>query len=161
MVSVPSRLNAYLVDGADLAPVKLRAPLVAGMPMASKGSQPTDGGHLLVDHRQFAEVYADPVARKYLRRFVQGKDLLDGTPRWCLWLADAPPADLRGSAVLQRRLQDVVAARLESPTESVRAVAGTPALFTQRRQPSSRYFALPEVSSENREWIPGRSSSQT
>lgn len=30
----------------------------------------------------------------------------------------------------------------------------TPALFTQRRQPASRYLAIPEVASENRHYIP-------
>jgi len=31
-----------------------------------------------------------------------------------------------------------------------------PALFTQIRQPATRYLALPEVSSKNRDYIPGR-----
>ncbi|MFE4465685.1 DNA methyltransferase [Oerskovia sp. NPDC056781] len=154
----PGRINFYLVDAADLAPVKLSRPMVDGMPLASKGSQPTDGrGGLLVTVDQYAELAHDTIASKYLRRFYQGDELLGNVqPRWCLWLVDAPPSDLRGSRLLRDRLRQVKKARLESPTLSVQQQADTPALFTQIRQPEGRYIALPEVSSENREWIPGR-----
>ncbi|WP_102510741.1 DNA methyltransferase [Sanguibacter massiliensis] len=151
----PAQLNFYLVDGPDVVPVKLRSPLISGMPLASKGSQPTDGGHLLVEEDDHHEVASDPIAAKYLRPFVQGKDMLNGRPRWCLWLPGAAPADLRSSPVLRSRLQRVAAAREGSPTLSVQAQASSPSLFTQIRQPTKRYLALPEVSSENREWIPG------
>lgn len=152
-----SRLNFYLSDGPDVVPAKLTAPAVAGMPNAHKGSQPTDGGYLLVDEADYPKVAADPHAAPYLRRFAQGKDMLQGKPlRWCLWLKDANPADIRASSLLRTRMDSVKEARLESPTESVQEYANQPSLFTQDRQPSTDYFALPEVSSENRRWIPGR-----
>jgi hypothetical protein len=151
------RLNFYLVDGPDLVPEKLTKPKNADMPACHKGSQPTDGQHLLVDEKAFSSVMEDPIASKYLRRFVQGQDMLqDNQKRWCLWLKGATPQDLRASKVISSRLIRVRDARLTSPTDSVREMAETPWLFTQDRQPSSRYFALPEVSSENRRWIPGR-----
>ena len=52
------------------------------------------------------------------------------------------------------RLKGVAESRLKSPTESVRRDADTPALFTQIRQPETNYLAVPEVSSENRRYIP-------
>jgi len=156
--TTPAMLNFYLVDSPDLVPVKLSAPLVPGMPAASKGSQPTDGGGgrgLIVEGEDYAEVASDPIAARYLRRFVQAKDFLQGGQRWCLWLVDATPSDLHTSPVLRQRLRAVAEARSSSSTFSVQQQAGTPALFTQIRQPSRRYLALPEVSSEGREWIPG------
>lgn len=151
----PSRLNFYLVDAPDVVPVKVYAPLVEGMPNATQGNKPVDGKHLLVTPDEYGEVAADPIATKYLRRYVQAKDMLQGGERWCLWLVDAPAEDLHRSSILHSRLEAVRTARLESPTASVRDQAATPSLFTQIRQPSHRYIALPEVSSENREWIPG------
>lgn len=152
-----TRLNFYLSDGPDVVPDKLRAPAVDGMPIAHKGSQPTDGGHLLLDVDEYAEVSDDPLVAPYLRRFVQGRDMLQGEPqRWCLWLKDANPVDVRASRVLADRLAAVRAIRLESRTASVREFANRPGVFTQDRQPDERFFALPEVSSENRRWIPGR-----
>lgn len=156
----PKRLNFYLSEGEDIVPVKLRAPAVPGMPFATKGSQPTDGGHLLIDPDKDAEgleqVRADPIASRYLVPFIQGKNMLDGEERWCLWLEGATPGELRSSPELRKRLAAVAEARGKSPTASVREQAMTPALFTQRRQPTERYFALPEVSSGNRQWVPGR-----
>lgn len=154
--SRPKQLNFYLVDGPDLVPEKLRAPLVQGMPMSMKGSQPTEAGHLLVDESTYDTVAADPIASKYLRKFVQGRYMLNDTPHWCLWLKDAPTKEIQGSKLIQERLAKVSASRLGSPTMSVQEFAKRPHLFTQDRQPSTRYFALPEVSSENRKWIPGR-----
>jgi len=150
-----SRINFYLVDAPDVAPGKRSAPWIAGLPTASKGSQPTDGGNLIVSPEQYAEVIADPIAAKYVKKFRQAVDMLYDRPRWCLWLKDAEPGDLRSSAVLRDRLAAVKQSRLESPTASVREQADTPSLFTQDRQPSGRYLALPEVSSSGRDYIPG------
>lgn len=154
--SLPKQLNFYLVDGPDLVPDKLRSPLVQGMPSSMKGSQPTDAGYLLVDETEYDSVVADNVASKYLRKFVQGRYMLNDTPYWCLWLKDASAKEIQSSELLRRLLANVSASRLESPTRSVQEFAKRPHLFTQDRQPSTQYFALPEVSSENRKWIPGR-----
>lgn len=150
------RLNFYLIEGEDIAPGKRYSPIVPGLPLASKGSQPTDGGHLIVEPDAYEEVMADPLAAKYLRRFMQAEDMLYDQHRWCLWLVDANPADLRRSRVLRKRLESVTQVRLKSATDSVKKQASTPALFTQIRQPNRPYVALPEVSSSNREYIPGR-----
>jgi hypothetical protein len=150
------RLNFYLVDGPDIAPIKLSKPLIAGMPNAHKGSQPTDGGHLILDKREADALRRIEDIAPYVKPFIQARDMLQGAPlRWTLWLRDASPAVLRHPLV-RERLERVRDARLESPTESVKEAASTPARFTQDRQPSTAYFALPEVSSSTRRWIPGR-----
>ncbi len=153
--TVPDRLNFYLFDGADYVPVKLNKPLIEGMPNAHKGSQPTDGGYLLLDEAAMREAVQIPEVAPYVKRFVQARDMLQGSPlRWCLWLVDAQPQHLRHPFIRQR-LDLVAESRLKSPTVSVQEYAAKPALFTQNRQPEGSYFALPEVSSENRRWIPG------
>jgi hypothetical protein len=149
-------INWYLSDGPNLFPDKRYHPLVAHVPpVATKGSQPTDGGNLIVELDELEEVRADHVAARYLRRFVQGAEFLYGEDRWCLWLVGASSGDLRFSPVLRRRLARVRAWRKTSKTASVRAMADQPALFTQIRQPTRQYLALPEVSSANRRIIPG------
>jgi type I restriction-modification system DNA methylase subunit len=148
-------INFYL-QGHATTPAKRYQPLLTGLPQASKGSQPTDGGHLIIETAEYDEVAADPIAAKYLRPFRQSTEMLHDRPRWCLWLVDAPSSDLRASAMLKRRLTAVAEARSASKTATVKAQAKTPALFTQIRQPARRYLALPEVSSKNRDYIPGR-----
>lgn len=153
-----ARVNFYLADGPDTVPAKLTKPATAGMPNGHKGSQPTDGGYLLIeDEEELAALMADPHAAPYVRRFIQGKDMLQGQPkRWCLWLKDADPSDIAASPLIKTRLARVREERKKSPTQSVRDYADRPALFTQNRQPSGSYFALPEVSSSSRRWVPGR-----
>lgn len=151
-----SNINFYLVDGTDQVPGKRYTPLLPGLPMASKGSQPTDDGGLIVEAEDVGWVRLDPLAAKYLRPFRQSTEMLYSRERWCLWLVDAAPSDLHASPMLQERLHKVAEARRRSPTASVQAQAATPALFTQIRQPTTAYLALPEVSSENRDYVPGR-----
>lgn len=154
-VETPAKnINIYLADAADIVPPKRDHPLLPGLPHASKGSQPTDGGHLIVSAEQYDTVAADPIAAKYLRPYRQSKELLHDVPRWCLWLVGAQPGDLRASPQLRARLAAVQQARLTSPTTGVRALAATPSLFTQIRQPSKLYLAMPEVSSGTRRYIP-------
>lgn len=149
-------INAYLVDGPDVAPIKVSSPLVEGMPHATQGSKPVDGReNLILKDDALDEARADPIASRYLRPFMQTTELLKNQPRWCLWLVNASARELTASPFIATRLARVRSERLKSPTPSVQAFASKPQLFTQNRQPATRYIALPEVSSENRRWIPG------
>ena len=53
-----------------------------------------------------------------------------------------------------KRIARVRESRLKSPTASVRDYSTRPTLFTQDRQPTEAYLAVPEVSSEHRRYIP-------
>lgn len=154
VVTRPPHINWYLADGPDVFPAKRRMPLLDGLPRASQGNKPWDGGGLIVEVDAIDDVRADPIASQYLRPFRQTTEFLNGLDRWCLWLVDARPADLAASPVLRGRLEVVHDARLRTQTAAVQAQAATPYLFSQIRQPTERYLALPEVSSENRRYIP-------
>jgi hypothetical protein len=154
VVSTPTRINWYLADGPDVFPERRSRPLLDGLPLATQGSKPWDGGGLIVEPEDVDEVRADQVAAQYLRPYRQTTEFLGDLDRWCLWLLDAPPADLAASPVLRTRLETVRAARETTRTVAVQAQAATPYLFSQIRQPTQRYLALPEVSSETRRYIP-------
>lgn len=150
-------INIWLASGPNVIIGKRTSTLVPGFPNATQGSKPTDGGHLIIDEDEILEFQSDAVASKYLRRYVQGHDMLHNTSRWCLWLQDAPTSDLRTSPILHRRLEQVAEWRhSEAKTKSVQVASATPALFTQVRQPLTRYLALPETSSQQRRYVPGR-----
>jgi len=154
---VPARnINPYLVDAPDvLLPSRTKAP--AGRPQLKKGSQPTDGGNLILTDAERLELVArEPGAKRWIKRFGGGEELLNGGWRWCLWLKGIKPGELRSMPTVAARVAAVKAARLKSPTAEVRQAALTPTVFTQDRQPSRRYLALPEVSSEARRVIPMR-----
>ncbi len=149
-----SHINIYLADGPEVVPAKRREPLLPGLPKCYKGSQPTDGGHLIVELEDRAAVEADPVAARYLRRLVGAHDMLRDDWRGCLWLVNARPNELANSPVIKQRLVEVRDARLRSKTESVREDANIPSLFTQIRQPKREWLCIPRHSSEGRQFVP-------
>ncbi|MDP4031694.1 MAG: hypothetical protein Q8P60_02370 [Pseudorhodobacter sp.] len=162
-----SQINGYLIEGPQYS-VPARSKPPAGRLKMHKGSQPTDGArlkkpsggyvttsNLILDAENRAELIAqEPASAKWLRPYVGGDELISGEWRWCLWLKDADASELRKSAAIQERLDRVRSGRLKSPTDSVKAFARYPTLFTQDRQPDQAYLGLPEVSSETREYIP-------
>jgi hypothetical protein len=96
----------------------------------------------------------DLIAAKYLRKLLDADALLEGRYRWCLWLKEAPPADLTGSAAIRERLDQVRALRQKSTRAATNVLAKTPYLFGEDRQPTARYIAIPRVSSERRTYVP-------
>lgn len=150
-----SNINAYLLDAADVLVSNRRTPLVAAALPMRFGSMPHDGGHLLLTPDEAADVRSsDPTAAKYLQRIIGAAELIQGRERWCLWLTNATASDLRSSPVIRARADAVRKVRLVSPDPSAVTAATTPSLFKCDRQPSSRYLAVPSVSSENRSYVP-------
>lgn len=149
-----SNISPYLIAGPDLV-LPSRTDPRPGMPQMTKGSQPTDGGYLILAAEDRAELIArDPIAEKWIRPYMGGEDFINGKRRWCLWLKEADPSELRKCTAVLERIEGVRASRLKSPTKSVREFANAPTLFTQDRQPSEPYLVVPEVSSESRRFIP-------
>jgi hypothetical protein len=120
------------------------------------GSKPTDGGHLSDISPEEAEQIrnADPVAAKFLRKLLGAQELINGKERWCLWLVDAEPGDMRSSPELMRRVAEVRSMRLASTKKVTAADAATPHLFQENRQPLTTYLAVPSTSSANRRYVP-------
>ncbi|WP_051706200.1 class I SAM-dependent DNA methyltransferase [Nocardioides aequoreus] len=145
-------INPYLVPGVDVVVTPRRQPLHEGLPKIRAGSTPIDWGHLTVELADLAEARSDPIARTYLRRFAGGKELIHDLERWCLWL-DGPggKADSAKSPVLRKRVRKVREVRLhKSDRAATNALADTPHLFGERRQPSGHYLGIPQTFSENR-----------
>ena len=153
LVSRASNINWYLAAAPDVVVGKRRRGFV-DLPIMTQGSQPIDAGGLLINGDEYAEVIADSIAAKYVRRCIGTQELLHNDARWCLWLVDADPADIRHSPVLQQRLARVRAFRQVSKTPAAIRMTNTPGLFVARRQPQSRYLCIPRHSSENRRIIP-------
>ena len=145
-----ANINAYLVDAPDVLVQPSRASLCPDLPPIKAGSTPIDWKQLTdVD---VDVVQADPVAAKYLRRYVGGKELIHGIVRHCLWMdtVDFDPADLIRSPLLAAAVQKVTAERLSSDRPQTKSLAATPHLFGEIRQPHAAYLGIPQTFSENR-----------
>ncbi len=147
-------INPYLVDAEDII-LPSRTATPAGLPQLIKGSQPTDGGHLILSEQEAEALLSEePTAAKWLKTYIGGEELINGGRRYCLWLKGISPKELKSMPAVMKRVAAVSQARLKSPTKSVQAFADKPTLFTQDRQPDKDYLGVPEVSSERRRFIP-------
>ncbi len=82
------------------------------------------------------------------------KKLSEVLIRYCLWLVDIKPDELKKLPLVIERIEKVHNFRLASKAESTRRFAQIPALFCQIAQPNTSYLLVPRVSSERRKFIP-------
>ncbi len=147
-------INPYLVEGNDIV-VTTRNKPISNVPEMLKGSQPTDGGNLLLNDDEKNEFESiEPQSNKFIRPFVSAREFLHNEKRWCFWLVDAKPEELKRCPLLIKRIEAVKEFRLKSKKKATIKWAEMPTLFTENRQPSTSYILIPRHSSENRKYIP-------
>lgn len=82
------------------------------------------------------------------------QEFINGNHRWCLWLVDAEPTELRRLPRVMERIEAVRRFRLKSKAAATRKFAAIPTLFCQVAQPCTKYVLVPGVSSERRHFVP-------
>jgi hypothetical protein len=148
-------ISPYLVEGPDTVITNRTTP-ICEVPKMLWGNKPTDGGHLIMTSEEREQLLKiEPAAAEFIRPFMSGGDFIAGETRYCLWLVGVSPAVLRNLPNVMARIEAVQKFRLESKAESTRKYAAYPTLFRQiAQQTDSDYLAIPEVSSERRQYIP-------
>ncbi|RYF21803.1 MAG: class I SAM-dependent DNA methyltransferase [Flavobacteriales bacterium] len=147
-------INPYLVDAKDVFITKRTTP-ISSAPKMYKGSQPTDGGNFLfTEDEKNHFLNLEPLASKYIRPLISAHEFLNGEKRYCLWLIDAVPSEIKKMPHILKRINGVKDMRLKSTKLATIAWAEKPMLFTENRQPKSNYVLIPSHSSENRLYIP-------
>ena len=148
------RINPYLVDATEIFIENRRQP-ISTIPEIVFGSMANDGGFLILqDDEKENLIKSQPLAAKWIRPFLGAEEFINNKSRWCLWLADINPSELRTIPEVYERVLSVKKHRLSSNRAATNKLANTPYLFGEIRQPSSIYLMLPRVSSELRKFIP-------
>ena len=119
------------------------------------GSIPRDDGNLFMTSEERDEVLKkEPGLSKFIRKVYGSKEFIQNIDRYCFWLVDASPAEIKHSRILYERVKRVKEFRLASKRKETQKFADTPHLFTEIRQPTTNYLLIPSHSSENRQYIP-------
>ena len=148
-----ANINAYLLDSPNVF-VESRNKALCDVPMMVTGNRPADGGHLIIEADEYDEfVKAEPNAKRFIKRLVGASEFINGKERYCLWLKDATPAELRSMPKVMERIRLCREDRLNAPDEGRRKLADSAHLFRETMNPDA-YIAVPRVSSENRRYIP-------
>lgn len=147
-------INAYLIDAPNVFIESCNNP-ICNVPKICSGGKPVEGGFLIFTKDEKSEfIKQEPRSEKYFRPFIGADDFINNKPRYCLWLLNTSPSDLRQMPKVLERMEKVKKYRLDSSKIATRECAKTPHLFMEIKQPKNEYILVPATSSENRKYIP-------
>ena len=147
-------INAYLIDAPNIF-VSSRSKPICNVPAMFLGNKPSDGGNLIIaDEERFDILKREPGLAKYIHPYLGAAEFINKKIRYCFWLKDVSPAEIRKSPELMKRVGAVREMRLASSAAPTREKAATPHLFFFISQPTTNYLLIPSTSSENRRYIP-------
>lgn len=149
-----ANINPYLVDAPSVI-VDSRSKPLCDSPIMQYGSMPIDNGHFTLEKADVdALISESPDNGAMIRKYVGGDELLKGKERWCLWLKDISPALISKSKFTMERVRKTEKFRRSSNRPQTLALAETPTLFGEIRQPNTQMLVFPKVSSETRRYLP-------
>ena len=147
-------INPYLICAPDVLIASRSKPISDALPMVY-GNKPTDDGNFILTSEEATEIaQKEPFISKFIRKYIGSVEYINGKERYCLWLVDATPAEIRQSKTLSQRVEAVRLFRQNSSAAPTRQKADCPNLFFFISQPKNSYILVPRVSSQNRKYIP-------
>lgn len=151
---IANQINPYLVDDDVVFVDSIRHPL-SKVPDMTNGNKPVDGGFFFFTQSEKDDfIRTEPGAEPFIHRVLGSEEYINNIPRFCLWLKDVSPSDLRKLPNTLSRVEAVRSFRMKSTKEATRKSADFPTLFQQIRQPETDFIIVPRVSSERRLYVP-------
>lgn len=149
-----SNINAYLADAPDMF-IWSRPKPICDVPEIGIGNKPIDGGNYIFDKEEMEEfIKREPLSAAYFHPYYGAFEFINQKPRYCLWLGDCSPAELRKMPQCLKRVEAVREARLASKSAGTRKIADKPTRFHVENFPKGDYIVIPEVSTQRRRYIP-------
>lgn len=147
-------INAYLTDAPDIF-IWSRPKPICDVPLIGIGNKPIDGGNYIFDKEEMEEfIKREPTSATYFHPYYGAFEFINQKPRYCLWLGDCSPAELRRMPQCMKRVEAVREARLASKSAGTRKIADRPTRFHVENFPTEDYIVIPEVSTQRRRYIP-------
>lgn len=148
-------INQYLIEGTPV-PISAASCSISGMSSMILGNMPKDGGNLILSVDEADQLRTNfPESAKLVFGFYGSNELINGTPRFCLWIEDNQVELAKSVPLIAERLNGVSKMRLESPAKSTRDFSNRPHRFKQIQGVAEQFtIAVPSVSSERRHFLP-------
>ena len=151
---VANNINGYLLDGENVF-VESRSKPICNVPEIGIGNKPIDGGFYLFEKEEMEDfIKKEPSSKKYFRPWYGSREFINQKPRYCLWLGECTPAELKAMPHCMERVKAVREYRLASPSAGTVKLADKPTRFHVENMPKGNYIVIPKVSSENRKYVP-------
>jgi len=151
---VVTNINGYLVDANNFF-IENRSNPLCNVPSIAMGNQPIDDGNYLFSLEEKSEfIKKEPLSEKWFKPWYGAQEFINQEPRYCLWLGECPPNELRKMPESLKRVQAVREFRLSSKRAATLKLADIPTRFQTENMPRGRFIVIPEVSSEKRKYVP-------
>lgn len=149
-----SNINGYLLNAENVF-IESRNKPICDVPEIGIGNKPIDGGFYLFEKDEMEEfIKKEPASKKYFRPWYGAREFINCKPRYCLWLGECSPAELRKMPLCRERVAQVREYRLASPSAGTIKLADKPTRFHVENMPKGNYIVIPEVSSQRRRYVP-------
>ena len=148
-------ISPYLRDEENVLVASRPSNPICEVPETGIGNKPIDGGYFLFKPNEKENfIKKEPLAAKYFYEWYGSDELIKGHHRYFLWLANCPPSELRKMPLSKERKEKVKEARSKSSDAGTRKLADFPTKFHVTNIPQTNFMVIPEVTSENRDYIP-------
>lgn len=148
-------INSYLVPGRVNSVEQARSPISEVSPMLF-GNMPRDGGAFVLNGEERETVLKQfPEITRFIRPYLGSEQMIQGKPRWCIWIDDNDADYANEHPYLKTVLAKVRDFRLESAASSTRDFAARPHRFVQIAGTAKMHsLVVAKVSSERRSYLP-------
>lgn len=152
---IAKNISPYLRDEENILVASRPSKPLCKVPSTGIGNKPISGKYFHFKPKEMAEfIKKEPLAEKYFYEWYGADELIKGHRRYFLWLAKCPPSELRKMPLCKERIELVKKARSKSSDAGTRKLADFPTKFHVTNIPTKDFMVIPEVSSENRDYIP-------
>lgn len=151
---IVKQINPYLYSGSPVIVFK-KSESICGAPPMKYGNKPTDDGNFIFNDEEKSNfLQNEPNAKHLFRKFIGSVEFINNISRWCLWLKDIEPNELKFLPHVLDRVEKVKKFREMSSALPTKKSAAFPTLFFYVSHPETDYLVIPETSSERRNFIP-------
>ena len=148
-------INPYLDGLPEITFVDRRSKPLCNVPSIGIGNKPIDNGLYLFKKEEMDEfIIEEPSSKKWFKKWYGSQEFLSKSPRYCLWIGNCTPDDLAEMPKVQERIESVRRYREKSRDLGTRRLANRPKRFHVENMPKVPFLVIPEVSGENRDYIP-------
>lgn len=99
-------------------------------------------------------IVREPNGSQFIKPFVGSVELINNIKRYCFWLVNVPPNEIKSLPILLSKIDEVRKFRKASTRVATNKLADFPTLFGEIRQKDGNILVIPRVSSENRKYVP-------
>ena len=154
LLETGNELNPYLLNAPTVF-IERRNKPISNLPKMQKGNEMYDDCNLIIEADEYEDfIKKEPLAKKYIKRYAGSEEFINNKIRYCIWLLNVDPSEIKKMPLVMERIKAVRDFRLKSKREATKKTAVTPSIFSVIHQPTTDYILFPVISSEKREYIP-------